>query len=106
MTTYTAAELIAAAKAYISADAARMSRRPANMPRAGWRGLNPITLPDQFAVRDTAFKTRPQRVLMFDLNGSPYDLIVLSLGQRAGFIDRIDLRTADANEKLGRYERV
>ena len=105
-TTYTAQELIAHAKAYIAADAAVMTNRPAHMPRGAWRSQNPVGLPHSFLVRDTAFKSRPDRYLSFDINGNPYDLWVWRLGARSKVIERIDLKASDAAARLSRYERV
>ncbi len=104
MTSFTAAELIAHAKAYIAADAAIMSKRPAGCPRGAWRMENPIPLPISFPVKDTAFKTKPVRGLSFDLNGNPYDLWVWSRGRRPEVIERIDLDEPDADTRLARYE--
>src|SRR5579872_6852294 len=105
MTSYTAQELIAHAKAYIAADAAIMSTRPAAMPRMAWRQANPIALPMSFPARDTAFKTKPARKLAFDLNGNPYDLWVWTTGRKRDVIERIDLDAPDADARLARYER-
>ena len=104
MNKFTAQELIAHAKAYIAADAAVMSQRPAGIPRAAWRMENPIALPIHFKARDTAFKTKPIRSLAFDLNGNPYDLWVWSKGRKPEVIERIDLDAADADARLARYE--
>jgi len=102
---YTAQELIDAAKAYIAADAAIMSSRPAGCPRGAWRMENPIDLPTTFDVHDTAFKTSPKRRLSFDLNGNPYDLWVWSNGKKPEVLERINLRADDANARLARYAR-
>lgn len=107
MTSYTAAELIAAAKAYMAAESAIMARRPDRMPRSAWREANPVGLPHQFNVRDISMKTKPERVLWFDLTGNPYDLHVIAIGKAsARFVGRIDLRAADADQQLARFERV
>ncbi len=104
--TYTAAELIAAGKAYIAADAERMSRRPAGFPRAGWAMQNPVDMPTVFRVRDTALNTRPLRHLSIAFNGNPYDLIIWSVGARPGCVARINLRAPDADQQLARFERI
>lgn len=103
---YTAAEMVGFAKAYIAADAARMSQRPAGYPRAAWAGEHPIAAPNSFDVRDGALKTRPRRSLAVALNGNAYDLWVWTVGGKRGrCIERIDLRAADADARLARYER-
>lgn len=107
MTAYTSQELIAAAKAYIAAEAIIMTARPAGVPRAAWRMENIIDLPVDFLARDTALKAKPVRSLSFDLNGNPYDLWVwTTTGRTRKVIERIDLRAADATARLARYERL
>lgn len=106
MKVYTAEELIGHAKAYIAADAAIMSKRPDEMPRAAWRMENKIDVPTDFLVRDVAYKTRPLRNLSFSNNGDPYDLWVWTTGERRNVIERINLREPDADKKLARYERA
>lgn len=103
MASYAAKELIAAAKAYITAEAAIMTKRPAGIPRAAWRGENKGRLPvTDFDVCDG----RAKRRLSFDANGNPYDLWVWSAGARPRVIERIDLRSAEAEQKLAKYERL
>lgn len=106
MTSYTAAELIGFAKAYIAAEATFMSKRPAGVSRIAWRIENPINLPISFDVRDTARKPKPACRLTFDLNGDPYDLRVWSNAKEPKIIENINLRAADADERLLRYERI
>jgi len=101
MLTYLAAELIMNAKAFIAADAARMSRRPAGVPKAAWRTANPIKSPS-YAVRDLTAQGRTC-AMTFDLNGSPYDLWVW---RENDLIARIDLRAADADEQLQRFKQA
>jgi hypothetical protein len=100
---FTARELIGAAKAYIAADAERMSRRPAGCPRSAWREENPITLPVSWTVRDLRFKTKPKRYFWFDLAGNPYDLWISGPGPR--FVGHIDLRAVDADVQLSAFMR-
>lgn len=99
---YVAAELIAAAKAYIAEDAALMSRRPAGMPRIAWRMEHPSSV----AIDFNAKLGRADVRLQFNPDGNPYDLWVWSRGAKAKLIEQIDLRAADADERLSRYERV
>lgn len=106
MTTFTASELIAHAKAFVAADAARMAVRPTGMPRYEWRMQNPVDIRHSWTVRDAAFKTRPQRSLRFDVTGDVYNLGVWSFGAKPRVIEHIDLRAADADQKLSRYEIV
>ena len=100
---YTAAELIAAAKACIAADAERMARRPEGYPRGAWRTANPAGPMPCYEVRDSAMKTRPVRHLTFDSNGNPYDLWVWSTGARPFVVEHVNLRADDANARLARY---
>src|SRR5258708_6072749 len=120
MTQYTAQELVAAAKRYIAADAAIMSKRPAGVPRTAWRMENSVSVPIRFKAKDwgmprlhvdddnTIHRRRTRSVtLCFDLNGNPYDLWVWVRGRRSPkLIERIDLGSADADDRLCRYERV
>ena len=80
------------------ADAARMARRPAGHPRGAWRAANPAPEP-RITVRDTAFKTRPARVLYV----SGGIATVLGLGARFRVIERIALHAPDAAARLARY---
>lgn len=106
MANYTPDFLISAAKAWIKADADRMSRRPSGFTRSAWRAKNPISLQKSWLVQDMAFRTQPQRCFCFDANGSPYDLWVWSTGKAPRVIERINLRAGDAANKLTRYEIV
>jgi hypothetical protein len=103
--TITAAELIAARRAELRADNARMAQRPAGWPRYDWRVKHP-TPRVEILARDTALKTRPVRLLTFDLSGQVDDLWVWSRGQRPRVLARLDLRSPDADAHLRRYERV
>lgn len=99
MATLSAAALLEAHRKILAADAERMKRRPAHMPRGAWRDENPIA-DLQILVRDTAFKTMPVRTLLFDFNGTLGDLLVAG---DTRFIDRIDLKAADADDRISRY---
>ena len=89
-------------QAFVAADAARMSARPAGMPRSAWRQQNRIE-GGAFSVRDTAYKTQPVRTLGIDVAGNPYDVWVWSTGARPRVIEHIDLRASDADQRLARY---
>ena len=100
----TAESMIAAAKAYKAADQERMARRPKGYTRSTWRAENPISVdtPSSFNVLDTAYKTRPNRILFFDY-ASPNHLICVSTGLRPRVLEIIDLRRDDADTRLQRY---
>jgi len=100
----TAEEIIHHQKAFLKADAERMSRRPAGCPRAAWRRENPV-IPGPFSVTatDATTKTRVKRLLSFDLNGSSSDFWVWSTGKRPAVIEHIDLVGHDADARLTRY---
>lgn len=105
--TLTPEYLIAARLAFIKADNERMNARPKGYPRAAWRMENPIPneIPTVWYVRDTRFKTKPLRVLKFDLNGCPTDLWVWNAKTPSvGPLNRIDLSALDASAKLARYK--
>lgn len=99
--TLTAADLIQRQKAFLRADNERMNRRPSGTPRYSWRVDNPID-PVCITAGDTAFKTRPTRILTFDVNGSATDLWVWRSDGKV--IERIDLNAPDADARLARYE--
>jgi len=95
----TAYEILALHNAWCRADGERMARRPAGMCRAAWRYENPIPPVEYPTMRDTAFKSRPVRFPWFmDHSG------FLHISSRRRHIEVIDLRAADADEKLARYE--
>lgn len=98
MTTYTAQELIAHAKAYMAAEAAVMAKRPAGYTRSAWRAEHPTGLPTSFHVKEG----RAERRLWFDTTGNPYDLWVWA-GTKLK--ERIDLRAPDADERLAKYRK-
>ena len=100
-------DIINKQKAVLAIDSERMTRRPKGVCRSSWRCDNPIEYLFIHAS-DTAFKTKPERVLRFDLNGSATDLWVWSmprvLGRTPFVVERIDLAASDAQERLDRYE--
>lgn len=100
MQTYTPDELIAHAKAWMAAEAKRMSERPKGVTRSSWRAEHPVVLPRSFEAK----VGRRSVTLAFDANGSPYDLWVWN--RRGQVEERIDLRADDAAERLSRYEKA
>jgi hypothetical protein len=103
-TPFTSAELIAAAKAYMAAEAKIMTERPDGWPRAAWRSRNADKLPP------TSFQAKCGRVkcrLEFSANnGNPYDLWVWAASKRNKLLRQIDLRAPDADQKLADFERL
>ncbi len=101
-----AKELIEKQKTVMLADAERMARRPKGVSRFSWRCDNRIEYLLIHAA-DTAFKTKPERTMCFDLNGSATDLWIWSmprdLGKRPFLVERIDLSAEDADDRLSRY---
>lgn len=100
-------DVTAARRAEIIADEARMVHRPANYPKAAWREANPIAAL-RIDVRDTKFSTRPRRQIIGAPGQASLSVIVLDAEARNGsrIIETIDLTTADAQERLSRYEAV
>lgn len=104
MNTYTAAELIGAAKSYLEADSQRMCRRPAGIPRHEWRDNNPLENPT-FPVRGEDGK---EYVIALALNGTPYTCLVVSLDNDdddPSFAGCIDLRAPGADQQLSKLQR-
>ena len=102
MQTLTAEHLLTARRAELLADRERMSRRPPGVNKADWREANPIDRVS-YEVRDLRYKTRPHRTLIFDLNGSLYDVWIW--GKRHCIL-RIDLRAPNADAQLAQFEIV
>lgn len=101
-TTLTAAALLAARRAYLRADGARMEARPAHYSRAQWRAEHPVTAA-AITVIDLARKSRPRRVIPMPDNGQAYDLWIWG---DVRLVERIDLRAPDADARLARYRLV
>lgn len=101
--------IISALKNFIKDDEQHMSQRPKEYPRAAWRNTNARAQVFEREARDTRYKTRPKRVLRMAQNSNPYDIWVWSIG-RDGLlsqcIERIDLKSKDAQERLDRYEAI
>ena len=98
-------DVTAARRAEIIADEARMSRRPADYPKAAWREANPIA-GLRLDVRDTKFSTRPRRQIVGAPGQARLSVVVLDAEPRnaSRIIETIDLTAADAQERLSRYE--
>lgn len=92
-------QLISTAKTLANMDAKRMARRPEGMSRKAWREKNPINS-ESLEIRDHAFKTKPVRILQFDLTGHIYNAWIWA---GAKLIEKIDLRAPDAEKRLSRY---
>lgn len=104
MDTLTAAKLIEQAKSFQTADEARMCLRPEGVPRSVWRRDNPITIETSFMVRDTAYKSRPKRVVQVCLSPNIFEVMIHNATPGGKVIEWIDLRSPDADQRLARYE--
>jgi hypothetical protein len=101
--TFTVESLRAAAAAWRRADNAHMAARPPGCPRGAWRseGVYP---PVSFAVRDSALKSRPSRLLLIDAAADCHSVTVWRpWGSAMRFAGRIEFDAVDANERLSRF---
>lgn len=97
-------ELIESIRQYQRADEAQMIARPAGTPRGFWRSRPESPREPKWKVRDTAYKTKPVRLMTVDAGAAnPRDVWVWSTGPKSRVIERIDLTAPDAEARVGRY---
>lgn len=106
MNTFTSKEIINHETKHVNEARQSMAKRPTGVPRSAFRMDNPTkTNSFQATVRQSNMKSKPVRVLTFGANGNPTDLWVWSESMKT-VLDRIDLRSPNADEFLGRFEIV
>lgn len=105
MSTLAANELIEAGKAHCRFIGEIMASRPDGLSRSIWYDQHVHLYqgpPTTWVVKDLARASKPRRIAR--LGDIPYDLRIWTRGGTV--VECIDLRSADADERLARYELI